>query len=345
MADTLVNSTPSIWKRFEKLFAVITVFGAVAAIIGVYYQLHSKKVEVQYQITSKDYLTSNNNIDRLKSNYQYAGIPVKNLWLLKFKIINTGDYTLIGKGNNGSILDTSLTFKFPDGVQIVDKPNLIQNNFPDHLLLRTDSNTLSLSFQQWRKGEFASYSIYLKADKKDILLLPTSKRLIKDGNILISDLSNDQDRDKATYLDSLLTPPWPLVCRILGILLAILIFLTVNVGILNQELKGWIKILKWRNHNYNKFVSYLNSNEFLSTDSNFYSGFKKEIFIQKKTLYINDPSKLPPNPQLWKNANVEPFPLLVSSSIVTWKSFFVFMVILFFVNLSAIAIILGLWIH
>ena len=99
MDDNLNERKNSVWKKFEKFYGIIGFLAGIAALIGLYFQIQVKTNQIEFQILSKDYLTSNNNIDGLKSNYEYGGVSVKNLWLLKFKIINSGDITLIGAGD------------------------------------------------------------------------------------------------------------------------------------------------------------------------------------------------------------------------------------------------------
>ncbi len=47
------NYKPSLWKKFEKVSGVIVLLSAIAVIIGLYFQVHSKRSEVAFQIISK----------------------------------------------------------------------------------------------------------------------------------------------------------------------------------------------------------------------------------------------------------------------------------------------------
>ena len=137
----------SLWKKIEKFFGIVGFIAAIAAIIGVYYQFQNKKNEAQFVILSRDYLTVKNNVAGLESNYKYIGQPLKNLWLLKFKIVNSGDLTLIGTNESSSLLDSVIRFAFPKNIQILDKVNLLNSNFPEHKLSREGLNNLSLSME------------------------------------------------------------------------------------------------------------------------------------------------------------------------------------------------------
>lgn len=339
MGNILDEKKISVWKQFEKLIGIVGFLAGVAALIGLYYQIQNKTNQIEFQIISKDYLTLNNNIDGLKSNYEYGGISVKNLWLIKLKIINSGDVTLIGKGEAKNILDSCINFNFDSNLQILDKIVLVQKNLPDHRLSRKDSITLSLSFEQWRKDEFAIYSIYIKSDKSDISLLPTAKRILNDGNIFIKDLSSNQEKNKRPLLDNLLSPPLPLICRILGVLMATLIFSFLSYIIIFEEFKSWGKILRWRNKYYKDFKEFL-----LNYDSSVLTDYYKNDFLKYRSKYIDNPSSLSQSSEVWKKFKGEQFPVYYNA-ITTWKDFWLFSLLLISVDTASISIILGLWVQ
>jgi hypothetical protein len=140
---------------------------------------------------------------------------VQNLWLVKFKIINNGDITIVGKGKNSNILDSTIKFSFKSGIEILDKIESIQSDFP-HQLVRFDSATLSLSFQQWKKNESGTYSIYLKSITKSANVVPSVDRVLIDGDFNIVDQTKSVQKVKQPLIDTLIGSPFNLVGRILG---------------------------------------------------------------------------------------------------------------------------------
>jgi len=335
--NTEVNKISN-WKKFEKLLGVIAGIAAIAGILGVYYQIHTKSTKIEFQIISKDYLTSNNNIDGLKSNFEYEGFSVKNLWLLKIKLINTGDVTLFGKGDAKSILDSNLIFYFNPNLQVLNKIDLISTNLPDQNLSLINSTTLSFNFQQWRKNEYAIYSLYIKSDTNNISLLPTSKRIIKEGDIYIFDLTNNQIKLKQPLLDIIFKPTFSLIGRILSFLFVFLIFILSTILIF-KAIFQWFVYLKWKKNNYQKFNAYI----LKLNESEIKNDVEKIVFKRMQNKYAKNPLLLPFKSSIWKNFDGDKIP--EENTLTNWKEFWKFILILIGIYLAIITTILGLWIY
>jgi hypothetical protein len=339
---TNISTQNTIWKKIEKFFGIVGFVAGIAAIFGVYYQFQNKKNEVQFVMLSKDYLTVKNNIAGLESNYKYIGQPVKNLWLLKFKIVNSGDLTLIGTNESKSLLDSVIRFTFPNNIQILDKVNLLSNNFPEHKLSKEGLNNLSLSFKQWRPNESATYSIYVKSEITNPILLPKTSRVIKDGNIIVDDVTINQRINKQPIIDHLLANPAALIGRILGVILAGLLFLAIDLFFLGLMLPQWFKLRKWlwqHSGNFKNFIEGYDTSK-IASNSN------KDEFIVNRLKYINDPTALRFSTiwQDWKNKGFEKIPETASTP-TTWGEFLITFLIIIILNLCTLAIISGLWLY
>ena len=345
------------WKSVEKFFAVMGFLAATAALIGLYYQVRTKKAKAEFQILSNDYLTTSNNIDGLNSNYEYRGIPVKNLWLLKFKIINNGDVTLMGRGRNISIIDSTIKFKFDSKIFILDKIELLQKDFP-HNLSRLDSVTLSLSFEQWRKNEGATYSIYISSLQKDITIYPSLDRVIIDGDFNVVDFTKNRSKPKGPLLDQLLDRPISFIARILGGILVILVLIFVTWLMIFQEFLGWLKIVKWKKRNKKQFRDFIENGVIFKTEIKASEGeiteidgkelYQNDIHIieairNNKEEYIKSPENIPTYSGVWKFYSGKPAPYNDGGT-TTLQGALVILFIYFAIVLAAVSIGLGLWI-
>lgn len=339
MTNTSIQN--SFWKKIEKFFGVVGFIAGIAAIFGAYYQFQNKKNEVQFVLLSKDYLTVKNNIEGLESNYKYSGLPVKNLWLLKFKIVNSGDLTLIGTNESSSLLDSVVKFTFPRNVQILNRINLLNNNFPEHKLSQEGFNSLSLSFKQWRPNESATYSIYIKSDVANPILLPKTSRIIKDGNIIVDDVTSNNRRSSQPLIDHILTAPVALVGRILGVMLSALLLLAIDFFFLGIMLPQWFLLRKWLWQHSGNFKNFIEQYDI----SKISAGYKDEFIINKLN-YIKDPTDLRFSNvwQEWKNKGFEKIPESGATP-TTWGSFLLTLLVLTILNLCTLAIIFGLWLY
>src|SRR6218665_2395491 len=317
----------SSWKKIEKFFGIVGFVAAIAAIFGVYYQFQNKKSEAQFVILSKDYLTVKNNIEGLESN---------------FKIINSGDLTLIGTERESSLLDSIIVFQFAKNVQILDKLNLVFNNFPEHNLSRQSINSLSLKFKQWRPNESAVYSIYIKSDNQNPLIIPKTSRIIKDGNIIVDDLTNNKLHNKKPAIDHFLNRETALFGRILGIILASLLLLAILIYTFGIMLPQWFKLRRWLWKHSNTFSIFLRDFDIskISVES------AKLQFSLNKEKYMKDPTTLNLGTVWgeWKKKGFEKVPDMDSSP-VNWKHFWLFVLVISILIMCTLSIIFGLIIY
>lgn len=331
---------PSIWNKLKKIFEIVGFAAGIAAIIGVYYQFQNKESEVQFVVLSNDLLTVKNNVEGLESNYHYAGEPVKNLWLMKFKVINSGEKTLVGTNKSSDLLDSVLTFNFSKSIQILDNISLLNNNFPDHKLTKRGPTAIDLSFQQWRPNETATYSIYLKSDLSNPHFLPKTSRLLKDGNIIVDDLTNSARKIKQPLLDSKFLPSFSVLCRILGIILAVLLTLTADFIFLGLTLPQWFRYRLWKMKNKRNFRNFISNFDASNLIANRY----KEDFMLNKANYLKDPGSLTIYPvwQKWESDGFEKMPE-TGSTPTTWKYFLTVVFITIIFNIATFGIVMGLW--
>ncbi|GAB3701161.1 hypothetical protein GCM10027592_28990 [Spirosoma flavus] len=332
------KNTP--WKHFERTAIVIGALTGIIGAIGLFIQLQSKTTQVEYQIISQDYLTSSNNIPGLKANYEYSDIPVKNLWLIRFKLVNTGDETITHAGSNQNLIDSSIVFEFSKSIQILDKISLQQNNFPDHKLIRIDSNKLSLSFKQWRKNEFGLYSMYIKSNQKDVQLIPKTERVLKDGDIKVVDLTENQNKNKVnqSMLDYIIANPLNGMLRFMGIGFASILFILTTLYVFVGELFPYVVYLFWRWRYYDRYIDFVDSENV----EDYLNGIPREVYLIDTRVIKRNPRLLRSQTKFWNNFKGKKPPELgsINSLYEVVKVLGVF----FLISIICLPIILGLWI-
>lgn len=316
------------WKFWERLFLTAGFIGALVGIIGVYYQLKNKKLIADFQVLSEDYLTIKNDIDGLKSDYSYRNTPVQNLWLMKFKITNTGDGTLIGEGKNSNILDTAIVLKFPNKVEILDSLKLIQSDFP-HNIIKRDSQTIVLKFRQWRINESATYSMYLKSDVKSISLLPSVDRVILDGDFNIKGVPNVKTRKKEPLLEKSLPSPIPFIFRVIGLVIIGMFILFTNIALLFDGLPNILRVIFWKKRFYREYIAHVNSSEI-------------QYIKDNRQFYIENPGSIYTDSIFWQEFKGDRVPVL-DVSMTPWKDFGKYVLILLATNIPLTLAFLTLW--
>ena len=328
------------WKYFQRIGVIVAIIASIGTLIGVYYQLQTKKSKVELQLLSIDYLTSNNNIDNLSSNYKYKGEPVKNLWLAKYKIVNIGDLTIIGEGTNKNIIGNKIKIKYNSEIQILDNIKVIQKDFPIEIV-KEDSIYYSIYFDQWRINESAIFSLYLKSENKINDFLPfVVNRPIIDGDILINDYTINSKTEKKPIIDYW-EEPFPLIIRIVSIIViaTILILLTF---LFSRSLIEWIRLVSWKSRYYDKFKTFINS-ELLGKDIErfFKNEWERKRVLEDKDEIINEPWSYPMKDEYWEYFDGEKVPVKYPD-IESWKGFFGYIFLLFLEILIFSLIILSI---
>ena len=145
---------------------------AVILILAI--MLIPEKTEVTAQILSCGELTKYSPIAELKGHFTYAGEDVAHLWKLTVKLINSGDKTIVGEGNQKNIIGEGLNFVFPDDTRILnieEEANTFQST-----ITQPEPNQIQIQFRQWRSGEYSITCFYVASDKPlDADPLPTTR--------------------------------------------------------------------------------------------------------------------------------------------------------------------------
>lgn len=316
------------WKYFQRFGGFVAI---IASIIGVYYQLETKDTKLELRLLSVNHLTANSNVDNLSSDYKYKGIPVKNLWLVKYELNNTGENTIIGTGEKSNIIGDKLSFKFLNKVEILDNIEVQMQNLPINISVR-DSISFSVYFDQWRTTESCQFYVYLKSDTivKDFLPHSVNRPLI-DGEILIKDSIKNPNQENKPVIDRFANPI-PIVGRIVSIIV-ILAILVIIISIFIEIFGEGFKYLKWKKSNMRLFQRFI---EDIKHNPENYNVSKVSRYTVKYTLEEIKKQPWLLNSDYWEYFNGEKLDVSYPD-IISYKSL-VYSILLFFLCLSVVAV-------
>lgn len=228
----------------------------IVTAIGTFFEVRSRVLKAELQIISADRLTQTRDIPGLEANFTFKGSLTKELWKLKVQLLNSGDLTIVGKGNKKNIVGDFITIAFPNDVSVFE-PQKEFDNFPHNLqIVKDSSNEFLLEFTQWRSGEYGSYSFYISSDieRKEAPTPAFPKRDIIDGDLLVRDLALPVTQKKP-YIDKF-PKPFAIAGKILGIVGVLLVTGALIFGTFSMA-KDSFPWFRWRYRYYDQFLLYL----------------------------------------------------------------------------------------
>lgn len=281
----LETAETTIRTAYSKFGLALGILALAATIVGVVMMIRAEKTEVTAQVLSCGELTEYSPIAELKGHFTYAGEDVAHLWKLTVKLINSGDKTIVGEGNQKNIIGEGLNFVFPDDTRILnieEEANTFQST-----IMQPEPNQIQIQFRQWRSGEYSITYFYVASDKPlDADPLPTTPiiRDVIDGDVVIEDLTETRPEERISLIDHL-PRPLSLAGKIMGGIIAggltlLFIFLLVTAWM------NTIKKFRWKRQYLSDFRIYLNQVE-------------PKISKRRKKLYREMPEILPD--ELWAN--------------------------------------------
>lgn len=284
------TSSDKRWELFQRVGSIVTILALLVTFVGVWFQIRSQKPRAELQVLSTDRLTLLPDIPGLESQFVYLGNPVRDLWKLKIRFLNSGETTIIGQGNAKDILGKGIRVKFPSGIKML-KTREESASFP-YRLVHVGDNELRLEFSQWRQGETLVSSIYLSSNQiQEYPPLPTvPDRDIIDGDLLVRDLSVKGLAPPRSLL-TLLPKTVTFAGRILAILLASGVVI-ITIGLFAGDSIGDIvmhfRYFQWKKKHFAEFSKYVGTLDFS------HSKFTKKDIIEtpwflEKTLWGNFP--------------------------------------------------------
>lgn len=148
-------------KISSSLGVIFTIISAIVSLIvggfTIYFYLKKDNPKLEVTTYSEQLITQQRNIDNLKATYVYKdSLEVNNLWQSKYVIRNVGKKTIVGQGENSTLIDAGIRFSFPDSVKVLYCD--ITNNTID-----AKNKNNSITFKQWRSNEYVEISALIES--------------------------------------------------------------------------------------------------------------------------------------------------------------------------------------
>lgn len=243
------------WQRVQRIAVPLGVIASLATVLTLWIQIQSRTPGAEVQVLSVERLTTPLDVEGLVGTYSYNGQPVRDVWKLRLRFLNTGDATLVTEGPRQNVMPGSLSLAFPAGSRVLQH-SLENETFPSSLSVGVDR--LFLHFSQWRIGEEATYSVYLGHDQlvdEAPLPRPIGREII-DGDLIVRSLPTGGAAQPRTQLDGL-PRPVPTIGRSIGIALAGIAAVTFFVMFLVVAPLEVLRLQIWRRRHGGAFEKYL----------------------------------------------------------------------------------------
>jgi len=230
-------------RPFKAITSVVVFLSAVAAIWSWWRGLE-RKPEIEVAISTLERLPPQSQIPDLKLSVSFRNQTVDELWIMRCKVKNSGDVTLLADGPKKNIQSSSISLGITHGFTVLDVRH--ENaNFPCEISGSPEG--LSLSFGQWRKTEWVDLLLYLSGTKgtTNRPSLRQPRRELIDGDIVVHDYSEVVPHPKQPLLNNL-PPFFTFSLRLIGVIVlgvsAIAVFSLLVITWRDYfRLKGWNK--------------------------------------------------------------------------------------------------------
>lgn len=168
----------------DKINLILTAIAVIIAVISIYSQFNQRKPQITCDVLSSEKLAPLNTDELLEAKYIFEGQPVSYLWKVRTRFENTGRKTIVGEGQGSMLLHDHLTLDMPSGLSLI-RITEEHSDFP--LSSSNLSDSVQLSFSQWREGETALFSFYLSSTNSfsDDVLPSSAGRELIDGEIIV----------------------------------------------------------------------------------------------------------------------------------------------------------------
>ena len=247
-------------KFIERFNLAVGVLVLLATMFGIWYQTKGQSPELTVEVLANDELTELSSTPNLHATFNYNGTNVSHLWKLVFRVKNSGNVTLVGKGKRSNLLEKDIPLSLGEKFKIID----FETTYNDLNLSikKLNKNTISLVFDQWLSEESVVVSIYLEPiSKKNISETPLPKSLTRsliNGSILIVDSSSIKGviKEEPKYsFPSYILEPSKLIAS-LYIFICIIILAFAFIMIPNE----YFKLRKWEKNNSCELHEHLDEN-------------------------------------------------------------------------------------
>ena len=313
------NNKFDIPLNVQTIGIIIAALGSIAALISAWIQIAPGKPEVEARITSIEEFSAKPKIEGLIGEFTYKGKQIKRLVTLRVTLVNSGNKTIIGKGEHKNIIGNVLTLDVPSKINVVNT-SVLSNEFNAKLANNEDS--ISVSFNQWRPTEALELLVYLKVDDADTAnyLIKKEREIIDGSFIIVNAISSRTGKNPLIdYLPSGYVKGLKAFGYLtLIIMVPLLILLTI------EPIKNRFQVSHWKKSNTNSF----------------------NLFVEEKLAFLpeEEQEQLKSNPELlntlmWKQYDGDKHPVTMGDNL---KEAILFAAIFFFVSLGLLHLFIAL---
>ena len=144
-------------KGLQILGLIGTLVSIITGVLTSYFLFKKDNPKLEITTYAEPLITQHRNIDDLKVTYVYKdSLEVNNLWQIKCNIRNVGKSTIVGQGENSTLIDDVISYSFSDSVRVLYCD--ITNN-----TIGAKKENNSITFKQWRSNEFIEISALIES--------------------------------------------------------------------------------------------------------------------------------------------------------------------------------------
>lgn len=281
-----MNTGSKMVKWFRRIAVLLGVVASIAAVISLYFQVRKTKPGLEAAIINAEHVTAIPKVTGLEVNLNFHAKKIDDFWIVRARIRNTGDVTIVGQGTSKNILHDSITLGVPEDFEILDiqpeAPLVRPGNVGFQCLVQSvNVQSFSISFGQWRTGETVEFSLFLqrKSGSEALPQLKIFDRDLIDGDIFIPSLYGTQRHIKQPLIDYL-PPILANTFRIPSIILFTLFGSFMCIGLVGFWYE-WLRLKNWLRKYLNLFKSHLDSQEHFLND-------QKTAMLQRPDKVVDD---------------------------------------------------------
>lgn len=317
-----MNAGSKMVKWFRRIAVLLGIVASIAAVISLYFQVRKAKPGLEAAIINAEHVTAIPKVTGLEVNLNFHTKKIDDFWIVRARIRNTGDVTIVGQGTSKNILRDAITLGVPEDFEILDiqpeSPPVKPGNVGFQCSVQTvNAQSFSVSFGQWRTGEAVEFSLFLqrKSGSEALPQLKIFDRDLIDGDIFIPSLYGAQRHIKQPLIDYL-PPILANTFRIPSIILFTLFGLFICVGLI-VSWSEWLRLKSW----LRKYLSLFKSH--LDTQENFHND-QKIVMLNRPDKVVDDVWKGFVGPRPPKNVTFTSWSQAIGLSL-----FMVFLTIMF----------------
>ena len=146
-------------KILQFLGGIGTIVTIITGVLSLYFLFKKENPKLEVTTYSEQLITQQHDIENLQATYIYKdSLEVDNLWQVKYIIRNIGKSTIVGRGENSTLIDTGIGYSFSNDA------NVLYCDITNNVIDATLENDF-IVFQQWKNDEFVEISALIESSE------------------------------------------------------------------------------------------------------------------------------------------------------------------------------------